>query len=79
MWPGYTLDRRIGATLYRIVVSNPEHRCRGVRSAEIDGVSVDPLAIPLRDDGNTHDIAVVLGDPSAVAGGIADHEARHAT
>jgi hypothetical protein len=52
--------------LYRITVTNPEHRCRGVRSAALDGISVDPRAIPLRDDGKTHDVDVVLGNPVAV-------------
>jgi len=68
-----------GRTLYRVTVTNPEHRCRGVQSAEIDGVSVDPLAIPLRDDGKTHDVAVVLGKAGPVGvGPQARHDARTA-
>lgn len=65
MWPGYTIDWRFGKTLYHITVTNPEHRCRGVQSAELDGVSVNPRAIPLRDDGTTHDVAIVLGAAGA--------------
>jgi cyclic beta-1,2-glucan synthetase len=65
MWPGYAVDWRIGRALYRIAVTNPEHRCRGVRSAELDGVPVDARAIPLRDDGLTHDVGVVLGEGRA--------------
>jgi cyclic beta-1,2-glucan glucanotransferase len=65
MWPGYAIDWRFGQTLYRMNVTNPEHRCRGVRSAELDGVPVDASAIPLRDDGRTHDVAVVLGKAQA--------------
>ena len=42
MWPGYAIDWRFGRTLYRIDVTNPEHRCRGVRSAMLDGIAVDP-------------------------------------
>ncbi len=73
MWPGYTVDWRIGQTLYRITVTNPEHRCRGVQSAELDGVPIDASAIPLRDDGRTHQISVVLG--KAHAAGISDQVA----
>ena len=62
MWPGFSLEWRFGDTLYRIRVSNPEHRCRGVRSATLDGAAVDPLAIPLVDDRRTHDVEVVLGE-----------------
>jgi len=61
MWASYAVDWRIGGTLYRITVTNPEHRCRGVQSAELDGVPVDPSAISVRDDGNTHEIGIVLG------------------
>ena len=70
MWDGYSVEWRIGRTLYRISVTNPEHRCRGVQSAEVDGIAVDPAAIPLRDDGGTHDVAVVLGKPAPVAVGV---------
>jgi cyclic beta-1,2-glucan synthetase len=80
MWPAYAVDWRVGRTLYRITVTNPTHRCRGVQSAQIDGVSVDPSAIPLSDDGNGHDVAIVLGDARQVVSGVRapDHDARNA-
>ena len=53
-------------TRYHITVLNPEHQCRGVRSAEIDGVPAENAqAIPLLDDGKTHDVVIVLGKPTA--------------
>jgi cyclic beta-1,2-glucan synthetase len=52
---------RVGATRYSIEVANPEGRCRGVASAELDGKPVEPGAIPLLDDGATHVVKVVLG------------------
>jgi cyclic beta-1,2-glucan synthetase len=61
MWTTYSLEWTIGRTRYRIAVSNPEHRCRGVASATLDGAPVDSSAIPLEDDGRTHDVAIVLG------------------
>jgi cyclic beta-1,2-glucan synthetase len=64
MWPGYTIEWRTGRALYHITVTNPEHRCRGVRSATLDGAPVDPGASPCPDDGLTHEVAVVLGAPS---------------
>ena len=63
-WPHYTLDWRVGDTSYHIAVDNPEHRCRGVRAATLDGAAIDPLAIPLLDDGRTHEVTIVLGDPA---------------
>jgi cyclic beta-1,2-glucan synthetase len=66
-WPGYALSWRFGRTLYEIAVANPERRCRGVGEAELDGVRVDARAIPLTDDGGTHHVRVVLGNPRPAA------------
>jgi cyclic beta-1,2-glucan synthetase len=67
MWPQFSISWKVGASRYAITVLNPEHRCRGVRSAHIDGRLVDAQAIPLSDDGNEHDVTVVLGEPSVPA------------
>ena len=69
-WPGYTIDWRFGTSRYAIEVANPELRCCGVASAELDGLPVDPEAIPLLDDGREHRVRVVLGEaPDRRAGG----------
>ena len=60
-WPEYTIAWRFGSARYEITVTNPEHRCRGVAEADLDGAPVDPAAIPLADDGGTHVVRVVLG------------------
>jgi cyclic beta-1,2-glucan synthetase len=60
-WDGYSITWRFGGTRYQIEVSNPEHRCRGIAEAEMDGAAVDPAAIPLADDGGTHVVRLVLG------------------
>jgi cellobiose phosphorylase len=67
IWPMYSIEWRVGRTHYRIVVTNPHRRCRGVHSATIDGASVDPREIPIVDDGGTHDVAIELGAPSELA------------
>jgi cyclic beta-1,2-glucan synthetase len=48
-------------TRYEITVSNPDGRCRGVITAEVDGVQVDAGALPLTADGGIHRVRVVLG------------------
>jgi cyclic beta-1,2-glucan synthetase len=78
MWPSYSIEWRFGQTLYRISVSNPSHQCRGVQSAELDNVEVDPRAIPLLDDGDTHDVAIVLGEVHTAVGAGAGTEAGSA-
>jgi cyclic beta-1,2-glucan synthetase len=60
-WPGYELTWRIGETRHRIVVTNPEGRCHGVVTATLDGRPVDHTAIPLVEDGRSHEVLVVLG------------------
>jgi cyclic beta-1,2-glucan synthetase len=67
IWPGFSIEWRTGRTTYRISVINPDHRCRGVRSITLDGVAIDPDAIPMYDDNQTHDVVVQLGEPAARA------------
>jgi cellobiose phosphorylase len=64
MWPKFSIDWKVEGATYHISVVNAGHRCRGVRSAELDGVPVDPEAIPLLEDGKTHQVVVELGDPA---------------
>jgi cyclic beta-1,2-glucan synthetase len=66
-WPEYAITWRFGRTRYEITVTNPERRCRGIDAAHLDGVAVDPSAIPLVDDGGTHDVRVALGGASQQA------------
>jgi len=60
-WTDYRIDWRFGTSRYEIAVSNPDGLCRGVGSAELDGRRVDPSAVPLVDDGRTHQLRLVLG------------------
>jgi cyclic beta-1,2-glucan synthetase len=63
-WSDYAIAWRFGRTRYEIAVANPERRCRGIAEAELDGSPVDSRAIPLVDDGGTHQVRVVLGAAS---------------
>jgi cyclic beta-1,2-glucan synthetase len=66
-WARYSITWRFGATRYSIEVLNPEHCSRGVASAVLDGVSVDPGAIPLADDSTPHHLTITLGETIAGA------------
>jgi cyclic beta-1,2-glucan synthetase len=61
-WPGFSIVLRFGETRYEIEVENPESRSRGISEAELDGVAVDPAAIPLVEDGRTHKVRAVIGE-----------------
>ena len=61
-WPEYRITWRFLDSRYEITVSNPMRRCRGVATATLDGAPVDPGAIPLVNDGRTHEVQIVLGD-----------------
>ena len=63
-WPDYHLTWRFLETRYEISVSNPERRSRGVLEATLDGTPVDHLAIPLVNDGQVHEVRVVLATRS---------------
>jgi cyclic beta-1,2-glucan synthetase len=60
-WPGYEIVWRHRRTQYQITVVNPQRRCVGVLSAELDGAVVNAAAIPLSDDGGVHVVRIVMG------------------
>jgi cyclic beta-1,2-glucan synthetase len=66
-WSEYEVAWRLGRTRYEIAVSNPDHRCRGIAEATLDGAPADPRAIALVDDGGTHRVKLVLGDSRRAA------------
>jgi cyclic beta-1,2-glucan synthetase len=65
-WRGFTITLRLGSTRYEIRVENPHHRSRGVAELELDGAAVDGKAIPIVNDGATHQVRAVLGEPALV-------------
>lgn len=65
-WPQFEAVFRHGATTYAIVVENPQRRCKGVSSMTVDGVIVagNPATIVLSDDGKTHKVHILMGEPA---------------
>jgi cyclic beta-1,2-glucan synthetase len=78
-WPEYQISWRYLDSRYAITVSNPARRCRGVARATLDGAPVDAAAIPLVNDGRTHDVQIVLGDPAALPIGLTSRGAGLST
>jgi cyclic beta-1,2-glucan synthetase len=64
-WPRYTMEWRVGQTLYRITVLNPDNQVHGVRLADVDGTPVDAHAIPIVEDGGVHEVTIVMGAATA--------------
>jgi cyclic beta-1,2-glucan synthetase len=64
VWPEYRLEWRYGTSRYSIHVDNAARRSSGVSLAELDGIAVNHMAIPLSDDGRPHDVRIVMGAPS---------------
>lgn len=60
-WPHYELTVARGVTSFQVRIENPEHLSTGPCTVELDGELVPGGAIPLTDDGRTHQIRVTLG------------------
>jgi len=60
-WDRFAISWRHLDTSYEITVSNPDRVWTGVVGAELDGVRVDPNAIPLVNDGGTHAVTITMG------------------
>ena len=60
-WGQFEITYRHRSATYRIVVTNPEGAEHGVRSVALDGHVIDGAGVRLADDGQTHDVVVVMG------------------
>lgn len=62
-WPRFEIVFKYRSARYEIAVENPNGVCRGVVHAEVDGVALTngSVRVPLADDGQTHQVRVILG------------------
>jgi cyclic beta-1,2-glucan synthetase len=67
-WPGFKVDYHFGTAHYKISVENPEGVNRGVQQIVHNGVSLPDNQIPLSDDGQPHEVRVVMGSALPPAG-----------
>ena len=70
-WREYEINYRHGSARYRIKVENPHGLSRGALSVEVDGKQQATADIPLRDDGASHTVRVVLGEQTPAGDGEA--------
>ncbi len=61
-WRDFEITYRRSRTIYRIKVENPLGLSRGVVLVELDGAVLSEEQIPLADDGQVHNVRVVLGE-----------------
>ncbi len=59
-WDGFTVDRKCRGAEYRIKVSNPEGKSKGVKSLSVDGKRIEGNVIPWFDSG-AHEVEAVMG------------------
>jgi len=61
-WREFEITYRRGNTTYRIKVENPHALCRGVASVVLDSLEQSSDEIALVDDGQTHEVRVLMGE-----------------
>ncbi|HEV7681940.1 MAG TPA: glucoamylase family protein [Pyrinomonadaceae bacterium] len=64
-WRDFEITYRRARTTYHIKVENPHGVSRGVATTELDDVLIVNDEIPLTDDGQVHQVRVVLGEKVA--------------
>jgi len=60
-WPGFKVDYRFGTTHYKISVENPHNVNQGIRQVILDGNPLPGSLIQLVEDGQPHEVRVVMG------------------
>jgi len=61
-WDGFEIDYQFGSTSYQIKVHNPRHLAHHVQDVKLDGKILDNTTIALIDDGQEHNVEVLMGD-----------------
>ena len=61
-WREFEMTYRRGKTTYRIKVENPHALSRGVASVQVDGQEQREDHITLADDGQSHQVRIVIGE-----------------
>ena len=60
-WDGYKVSRRFRGATYEIAINNPDHVCKGVKAATVDGKAIEGNVLPVFADGKVHTVEVTLG------------------
>ena len=60
-WDGYEIKRTYRGARYNIKITNPQHRCKGVRSVTVDGSKIEGNVLPVFNDGKEHEVLVEMG------------------
>ena len=64
-WPKFEVTIRHGSARYEIKVDNSAQKSRDISRVTADGAAVSPVeGIALVDDGKTHHIEIVMGEPA---------------
>ncbi len=61
-WDGFEIAYRFGKTGYRVKLSNPKHVSHGIKIVKLDGQIQGDKTIALVDDGQDHEVAVMMAD-----------------
>ena len=60
-WEQFTITYRHHSATYRITVTNPDGAECGIRTVTLDGIVLEGAAVPLADDGQTHEVVAIMG------------------
>lgn len=60
-WKGFKISRKFRGALYEIEVKNPKGVSKGVKEVIVDGRSQTSNVIPLFEDGEEHQVKVIMG------------------
>ncbi len=63
-WDAFKLRFTKNQTTYEILVKNPNHVQKGVQSVSLDGETQEDLALPIAQDGEVHQVEVLMGESS---------------
>ena len=60
-WDGYEVNRKFRGADYKIIVKNPDHLNRGVKTLMLNGKEIAGNVVPMQPAGSSNVVEVTLG------------------
>lgn len=60
-WDGFSVDRKFRGVDYQIIVKNPDHVSKGIKSIKVNGKEIQGNIVPLFQNSGTVAVEVVMG------------------
>ena len=60
-WDSFSITRNFRGAVYQIMIKNPDHVCKGIKSIKLNGKTIDEPIIPICAAGSENKVEILMG------------------